>query len=57
MIDSVHPSEEMKNQVPLGANLEHVLIKLCVDGEREAALRAPFCPSAGKRSDKTAHKA
>lgn len=57
MIDSVHPSEEMKNQVTLGANIKYGLIKLCEDVENEAALRAPFCPSAGKLSDKTTQKA
>lgn len=54
MIDSVHPLEEMKNQVALGANIKYVLIKLCEDAENEAAFRAPFCLSAEKLLGKTA---
>lgn len=57
MIDSVHPLEEMKNQVTLGANIKYVLIKLCEDIEKEAAFCAPFGPLAGKHSDKITQKA
>lgn len=40
MIDSVHPSEKMKNQVTLGANIKYVLIKLREGVENEAAFRS-----------------
>lgn len=37
MIYSVHPSEEMRNQVTLGANIKYVLIKLHEEVENEAS--------------------
>lgn len=37
MIYSVHPSEEMRNPVTLGANIKYVLIKLYDEVEDEAS--------------------
>lgn len=37
MIYSVHPSEEMRNQVTLGANIKYVLIKQHEEVENEAS--------------------
>lgn len=37
VIYSVHPSEEMRNQVTLGANIKYVLIKLHEEVENEAS--------------------
>lgn len=37
MIYSIHPSEEMRNQVTLGANIKYVLIKLHEEVENEAS--------------------
>lgn len=37
MIYSVDPSEEMRNQVTLGANIKYVLIKLHEEVENEAS--------------------
>lgn len=42
MIYSLHPSEKMKNQVTLGANMKYVLIKLCEEVANEAS---PSCAS------------
>lgn len=57
MIYSVHPLEEMRNPVTLGANIKHVLIKLCEEAENEVAFHTPCCLSAGKLLDKIAQKA